>query len=539
MLDAKPPNEPLTLFNQQREQGTVRYLQAIRAHPFLIAFIVVVALGASTLYSLTATKRYEASSDVLVTPIAASDETFVGFSLLREGIEQARSVVTAARIVSSPEIVERVDEELGLGGSNAFIDVEPLGQSNIVTITATAPDPEQAAEIANAYATATVEERTAQFQRELRNRISELTQRLDAIPDPERDFEAVAIQQRLAGLNSLVGADDPTLRILSEAVPPGSPVWPRPILSFAVALLGALLLGCGAAIALELANPRVSREDELLLTHRLPILARVPRISLRLLRKYQLRRAPLPASALKAYRTLSANLATAGEDMKPPETILVTSSQPGEGKTLTAVNLALALATAGRSVVLVDGDLHRPMVATMLGVTGHRDGFARLLTGSGRVASALVPSPTHGDRLKLLLSSPEQAYLTRTLDTETAQAVIAKLKEQADVVVIDSPPLPEVAEAVALADAVDVVLIAVRLGHTRRDRLDELRRMLALRGVSPLGFVVTTRERYTQHADDYYSPGEVPPASGANGHRGSLARRRAAAARARGRQRTR
>jgi Mrp family chromosome partitioning ATPase len=179
------------------------------------------------------------------------------------------------------------------------------------------------------------------------------------------------------------------------------------------------------------------------------------------------------------------------------------------------------------------------MVATMLGVTGHRDGFARLLTGSGRVASALVPSPTHGDRLKLLLSSPEQAYLTRTLDTETAQAVIAKLKEQADVVVIDSPPLPEVAEAVALADAVDVVLIAVRLGHTRRDRLDELRRMLALRGVSPLGFVVTTRERYTQHADDYYSPGEVPPASGANGHRGSLARRRAAAARARGRQRTR
>jgi capsular exopolysaccharide synthesis family protein len=539
MLDAKPPNEPLTLFNQQREQGTVRYLQAIRQHPLLIAFIVLVAVGASTLYSLTATKRYEASADVLVTPIAANDETFVGFSLLREGIEQARSVVTAARIVESPEIVAIVDEQLDLAGSDAFIDVEPLGQSNIVTITATAPDPELAAEIANAFADVLVADRTNQFQRELRERIRDLNSRLATIPDPQRDFEAVAIQQRLAGLNSLAGAQDPTLRTLSHAVPPGSATWPRPILSIVVALLGALLLGAGAAIALELANPRVSREDELLLTHRLPILARVPRISLRLLRKYQLRRAPLPASAQKAYRTLSANLATAGQDMKPPETIMVTSSQPGEGKTLTAVNLALALASAGRSVVLVDGDLHRPMVATMLGVTGHRDGFARLLTGTGQVGNALVPSPTHGDRLKLLLSSPEQAYLTRTLDTETAQSVLAQLKEHADVVVIDAPPLPEVAEAVALADAADVVLIAVRLGHTRRDRLDELRRMLALRGISPLGFVVTTRERYTQHADDYYYSSEVPAPTGANGNRGLAARRRAGAARARGRQRTR
>ncbi len=432
-----------------------------------------------------------------------------------------------------------MDEQLDLAVRDAFIVVEPLGQSNIVTITATAPDPELAAEIANAFADVLVADRTNQFQRELRERIRDLNSRLATIPDPQRDFEAVAIQQRLAGLNSLAGAQDPTLRTLSHAVPPGSATWPRPILSIVVALLGALLLGAGAAIALELANPRVSREDELLLTHRLPILARVPRISLRLLRKYQLRRAPLPASAQKAYRTLSANLATAGQDMKPPETIMVTSSQPGEGKTLTAVNLALALASAGRSVVLVDGDLHRPMVATMLGVTGHRDGFARLLTGTGQVGNALVPSPTHGDRLKLLLSSPEQAYLTRTLDTETAQSVLAQLKEHADVVVIDAPPLPEVAEAVALADAADVVLIAVRLGHTRRDRLDELRRMLALRGISPLGFVVTTRERYTQHADDYYYSSEVPAPTGANGNRGLAARRRAGAARARGRQRTR
>ena len=69
------------------------------------------------------------------------------------------------------------------------------------------------------------------------------------------------------------------------------------------------------------------------------------------------------------------------------------------------------------------------------------------------------------------------------------------LGDYADVIVVDSPPLTEVADALPLADVVDTVLVAVRLGRSRRDKLDELRRALAQRGVSPAGFVVTTRRR--------------------------------------------
>ena len=82
---------------------------------------------------------------------------------------------------------------------------------------------------------------------------------------------------------------------------------------------------------------------------------------------------------------------------------------------------------------------------------------------------------------------------------------MGRLSDRADVIVIDSPPLPEVAEALELAAAAEVVLLAVRLGHTNRDRLNQLREMLARRGVSPVGIVVTTRR--SAHAESPYDYG--------------------------------
>ena len=141
-------------------------------------------------------------------------------------------------------------------------------------------------------------------------------------------------------------------------------MWPRPKLSIAVALFAALLLGSGAALASELISPRVNRAEELLLEQRLPILARIPRMPRRAIARYLTGRERLPGTAWEAYRTLRASLATAGRNGGFPRTILVWSSIPGEGKTLTSVNLAITMALSGVRVVLVDADLRRPMIAT-------------------------------------------------------------------------------------------------------------------------------------------------------------------------------
>jgi Mrp family chromosome partitioning ATPase len=505
MRATSAPSEPTPFLDERR--GTVRTLQALRTRWPLIVLLALAAAAAAWLYSTTATKRYTASADLLVTPVSSGDDTFVGFSLLREGVVQGQSVVTAARLVLSPPVVQAVNSELGISNADQRVAVKPLGQSSIVTIEGTASKPEFAARIANAFARQTVGDRSALFQRELSTRIKQLSSRLRRIPaaQRDRDFESVAIQQRLAELTSLSGSPDPTLGVLSAAVPPGAPTWPRPVLSVVVALLAALLLGSGLAIGLEVVDPRITREEELTVGQRLPILARIPRLP-RAALDDQLRGRALPSPALKAYRVLRANLALAGEDFQPPTTILVTSAQPGDGKSMTAVNLAETIAASGASVVLIDWDLHRPAVFDMVGGYGHADGLPRALRNPAKAPKELIAVPAYGERLRVLLSNGDYAGLARRLSYENVKAVIDALRPLCDTIVMDSPPLLEVAEAVAVAEVADAVLITVRLGHTRRDRLARLRQMLALRAIDPAGLVVTMRRQNTTAAADqaYY-----------------------------------
>jgi capsular exopolysaccharide synthesis family protein len=513
------PGRSGSAFEDERPGGA-RYLEALREHWLLIASLVSIAIAASAAYSRTAEKRYAARADILVTPIPAGDDTYIGIPLLRQA-DESRAVVTASRLIRTQEMAQEVKRRLGTdmspGALRAAVEVRPQEQSSIVTIIATASTAEQAAAIANAFAHTVIDRRTEVFQQELKAVMDRLRASVAAIPPEQRRFgEAAEIERRLGVLGSLVGAKDPTLQIASEAVPPGAPVWPRPVLSVAVAYLAALLLGIGLAVALELINPRVNREDELLLEQRLPILARVPRMRTRLVRGYLAGREPLPADVREAYRTLRASLASAGRNGAFPQTILVTSAAPGEGKTMTAVNLAITLAVPGTRVLLVDGDLRRPMVSTFFRVAATRGGFAELLTGRADAEDVLVSAPGYGERLRLLPSSPGEAYLVDLLEPRRVEHVLSELGLLADVIVIDSPPLTEVADALTLADAVDTVLVAVRLGVSRRDKLNELRRMLSQTGVAPAGFVVTTRKR---SRDYYYSSQEAQAPVGARAER--------------------
>ncbi len=296
--------------------------------------------------------------------------------------------------------------------------------------------------------------------------------------------------------------------MLTRATAPTSPSWPRPLLSLTVAGLASLLLGGGLAVALEVVNPRVSREDELRLVHRLPVLARIPRLSGRIAHGYLSGQSSLPADAWKGYRTLRAVLATAGHSGGLPRSIMITSASPSDGKTMTSVNLAIMLASADLNVILVDGDLHRPMIGSIFNVSARRDGLVRLLSGWDD-RTAIVPAPGHPG-LRLVLANREQAHQLHLLNADRFSRLVKTLEAHCDVVVVDSPPLPEVAEALSMASAVETVLISVRLGHTRRDKLAQLRELLMRRGVSPLGFVVTTRERTHGPSYGYDYAREVP-----------------------------
>jgi len=219
----------VTVNPRSERREAVRYAHAIRQHWLLIVTLVAVAVGVAFLYVTTTTKQYEASVDLVVTPVAANDETFQGLSLFRQSVDSSSSVVTAARVFNSAEIRRPVYEKLAEKAAGVSFKVEPLSQADIVSIIATAPGADRAAEAANTFADTAVAERTALFQSDLRAQIDRLERRLRAVPSAQREanFEYAALAQRVGELKGFLGASDPTLRIVSRATPPDGQSWPR------------------------------------------------------------------------------------------------------------------------------------------------------------------------------------------------------------------------------------------------------------------------------------------------------------------------
>ena len=491
--------------------GRIQYWHALRTHRLLIVAVTAVAVVAALLVVATATKRYDAEADLQIQPRSTFNGTdpLSGSPAFVQPADLTSAATAAARVFSSTAYQGAFERKLARRGDHVSISVTPLSQADIVSLGVSAPRGPLAASAANRFAHFITVKRKALFQTWLQQKIGAIETQLSTVPAQSQQHANLAAT--LASLKSFHDSGDPTVSFLTSAAIPGAASWPRPRTTVAVALLIGLLLGIGAAITLEAVSPRFTSEEELTLEHRLPVLARMPRLPTRAIQSYFLGQAPLPREAWKAYRTLRAVLSNAGgSGDRFPTSILVTSAGPGDAKTLTAVNLAIALSSAGLSVTLVDADLPRPMVGTIFNVVGHRDGVVHLLNNPGAEHTGAVEAPLHA-RLKLLLASEEQTHELHLFEAQRVRRLLERLAKESDVVVVDSPPLPDVAEAVALADACEAVVVCVRIGHTRRDKLGELRELLGRRGATPLGFFVTSRRpaRSQGHAYDGY-PGELP-----------------------------
>jgi len=498
-------------FGLPESRGPVRYLQAFREHRLMIVVLCLISLAVAAGLTALTPKKYQASADLSIQALSSyGGDGFQGFDLFRSAADGSSPTVAAARVLGSPQYQNALWQQLGRRANGVSVSVTPLSQADLVTVGATARSADTAALAANTYADVIVAQRKALFQHELQQKMQQISTQIAAIPASVRSSSPTysTLAAALGNLRTYVGSDDPTVQILTRATAPSGPSSPRPKLTLLVALLAGFLLGAAAAVALEVVNPRITREDDLMLTHRLPVLARIPRVSSRIAHGYLAGKALLPPDVWKGYRTLRAGLDTAGPNGMFPKSILVTSASPGDGKTMTAVNLSIALASAGLRVTLVDADFHRPMIGTIFSVVARRDGLVRLLADPSLGDQVTVPSPTH-PRLRLLLADREQIHQLQLIDRRRFERVLERLESESDVVVIDSPPVPEVAEALTIADVASTVLVCVRIGHTRRDRLHDLRELLGRRGVAPLGFVVTTRERSQASQSEYDYATEV------------------------------
>jgi Mrp family chromosome partitioning ATPase len=215
----------------------------------------------------------------------------------------------------------------------------------------------------------------------------------------------------------------------------------------------------------------------------------------------------LPHELRASVRTLWANLG-ALPNQSPGRILLITSAAAGEGSPAVAALLAAVVARTGTSVTLIDADLERGPLASMVdGEARSVPSLGRLLasddlrsgrpgSSGGRARKSAAPSAVlplvSSQQLQVLLADPEDRQLTEWLPPERLSALVVQLRRQVKLVVVSAPPLPA-AETTVLTNLADAVIITVAVGRTRRARLTRLREELAERGVVPAGFVVLER----------------------------------------------
>jgi tyrosine-protein kinase len=491
----------------EEEPSLARYLETLRQRIWIVVATVVITTGISVVYVLTASKQYTAEADLLVTPISSTAMPAVGLpGLIPQSSDPTRDVETASRLVTNVEVATRVQRELNSSESPRTLlgDVSavPVSSSNIVAVTATAGSPAEARDLANAFATQSVASLTSDLHSAIDKALPGLEARLKAGPGGSVT-DPTSLRAAIASLETLRSAPSPSMTVQTKADAPTSPSSPRTKLSIAAGLLGGLVLGIGAAFAAQALDPRLRREQQLRQQYQLPILTRVPAEShVRMDQPLS----PSTASPIisEGYRTLRGMLAargrTAGEG---PRVILVTGSVPSEGKTTTAINLAASFATAGHRVILIEADLRRPAIGRALNL--HADaGVASVLFEDVPLEDALVRAPGFDLNLRVLLANHPGGWITESFALPTARSLLAAAREMADYVILDSPPLADVIDALPLAEEADEVLVVARIGRTHLKKLAHLAELLAENRIKPTGFVLVGTPRPSRASYGYY-----------------------------------
>jgi Mrp family chromosome partitioning ATPase/capsular polysaccharide biosynthesis protein len=467
------------------------YLRAIRAHKVLIA-VVTLGLVALAAFWLTAvrTPSYEATANLLVTPLPQDDETYRGLQLLRDSGDPTRTVQTASSLVDSPLAAHRTAQVLGPDWSTQRVSdsvtIEPEGESNILAVTGSASDGPTAARLANTYARQTLAVRREVLQRQVGPLLTQLRarQRTLGTSDPAA---AATLEDRINQLESVQTGTDPTLDISQTAEVPTSPAGASTPVILVLALLAGLALGSAAAVLIELLDRRVRDEEEALSILPLPILARVP-----LLRRHLgIARAneawTLPPVVREACRTLLLQLPRRRDD--GGRVLMVTSASTGDGKTTSAINVAATLAGSGERVILLDLDLRKADVAQRLAVA-EPVRLHELLAPDLDLLS-MLRKPASLPSISVLATELQQgdAVLLDALYGRLPQ-LVAEARQLADHVIVDTPPLGEISDALRLIDYVDDLVVVVRPGNSDRVALSTTADLLGRTGTDPAGFLV-------------------------------------------------
>jgi non-specific protein-tyrosine kinase len=307
------------------------------------------------------------------------------------------------------------------------------------------------------------------------------------------------------------------LRLIEPAVEPLKPSKPNVPLNTGAGLLVGLVASIGLAALLQYLDDTVKGNEDTSRALDAPVLGVVGKFKSGEDRTKDLVTVEAPRSAAsESYRTVRTNVQFSSLDV-PVGSIVVTSAQSREGKSTVAANLAVTMAQADKRVLLVDADLRRPSLHRLFGLS-NRHGLTDLLLSERRAVEELALN-TKVPGLRVLPSGPQPPNPSEALGSRRMRQALEEMRQLADVVILDSPPLLAVADGLVLGATVDAAILVVRSGATRRTLAQRAKEQLDRVEARLLGVVVNAAPRHAQE-DGFYAPyyveGPIPTTQ--NGH---------------------
>jgi non-specific protein-tyrosine kinase len=478
------------------------YLALLWHWTWLITLVGLIVGAAAFFFSSRMTPYYQASTTILVNQAPATKTTDYSSLMASESLTS-----TYSEMIKTGPVLNETAELLGLSMPIAdlrkMITVSPVSDTQLIQVAVESTDPGAAAAIANALVQVFGEQvqdiqsdRFSQSKTSLETQLTDLEkqiaqysnaasiatsssekERLDEKVDQYREIYTSLLQSyeevRLSEAETISSVVQ-----VEPAVIPTEPVRPKVLQNTILAALVGLLLAAGIILAREALDDSLKTPEDVTRQLALPVLGVInhhatPDSSL--ITESQPR-----SPTAEAFRTLRTNVSYASVD-RPLSTLMVTSAEPGEGKTTVISNLAVVMAQNGRNITLVDCDLRHPSVHKNFSLP-NRQGITRLFFQSSDHLNNTFQA-TRIEKLTVLSTGQLPPNPAELLGSQRMQRIIGMIRERSDVVLIDTPPTLAVTDASVLAQAVDGVIFVIRPGKTHtsaaRQAVEQLRRVNA------------------------------------------------------------
>ncbi|HEX8769479.1 MAG TPA: polysaccharide biosynthesis tyrosine autokinase, partial [Acidimicrobiales bacterium] len=488
-------------------------LRILRKRKGTVILTVALLVGVTLAVSYLQTPVYAATTEVLLQsrPTESLFESNTG-----QAVDPARAVQTQIRVFLSQPVKDAVKQQLGV---TPDVSVSGVADTDVLQVTAESTVPKRAAIVADAYANAYIEFRRTQAvndilaaSKQIQAQIDDIQKQIDGAADGRKDIlvsQQAVFRQKLDQLQVDQAIKSGGAQLVTPATVPTSPVRPQPVRNGIIALVLGLVLGVGLVFLLEYLDDSVKGKDDLeRAAGGLPVLGVIPLVEWKDKELPQVVSLSDPRSpASEAYRTLRTSIQFMALE-RPLRTMQITSPSAEEGKSTTIANLAVAIARAGQRVVILDGDLRRPRMHEFFGLD-KSIGFTSVLLGKVPLSAALQPVPNQS-RLSILASGPPPPNPSELLSSVRTVEVLTSLQAEADIVLIDTPPLLPVTDALVVSGRVDATLVVCVAGSTTRKeaaRAIELLRQVDAPIVGTVLNGVTADDAYDYgYSYRYYEP---------------------------------